>query len=163
MLIRELDDVRILAAVTTDDGQTMPAGTEGTVVAVWHGGEAYDVEFPEPMGALATVKAVDLAHVGCSVPSPEDDRRLLPEEPGNTLVHDTQSRACAGAVTLVEDDTHGLSTEELRRLVRDGLESGPSPWETMAEVKAEARRRLEASLGKAGPDTPVYGPQGSFE
>ncbi|MGE7416352.1 DUF4926 domain-containing protein [Methylobacterium tarhaniae] len=49
-LLRELDDVCITTDVTTDDGDTIAAGTEGTVVAVWNGGEAYDVEFPEPMG-----------------------------------------------------------------------------------------------------------------
>ncbi|WP_345822932.1 DUF4926 domain-containing protein (plasmid) [Methylobacterium fujisawaense] len=54
---RELDDVRVLIDVTTMDGDTIAAGTEGTVVAVWKGGAAYEIEFPEPMGALATVKA----------------------------------------------------------------------------------------------------------
>lgn len=63
-LLRELDNVR----VTTDDGDTIAAGTEGTVVAVWNGGEAYDVEFPEPMGTLAAVSAADLTRVGRSVP-----------------------------------------------------------------------------------------------
>ncbi len=67
-LLRELDDVRVTVDVTTDDGDTIAAGIEGTVVAVWNGGEAYDVEFPEPMGALATVRAADLARVGRSVP-----------------------------------------------------------------------------------------------
>ncbi|MGX7703301.1 DUF4926 domain-containing protein [Methylobacterium sp. Gmos1] len=67
-LLRELDDVRVTTEVTTDDGDTIAAGTEGTVVAVWNGGEAYDVEFPQPMGALATVKAVDLVRTGRSVP-----------------------------------------------------------------------------------------------
>lgn len=56
-LLRELDDVRMTNDVTTDDGDTIAAGADGTVVAVWNAGEAYDVEFPEPMGALATVKA----------------------------------------------------------------------------------------------------------
>jgi hypothetical protein len=64
-LLRELDDVRITTDVRTDDGDTIAAGT---VVAVWNGGEAYDVEFPEPMGALATVKATALVRVGRSVP-----------------------------------------------------------------------------------------------
>jgi hypothetical protein len=73
-LLRELDDVRVL----TDDGDTVAAGTDGTVVAVWNGGEAYDVEFPEPMGALATVKAANLARVGRSVPRARTiGRRLL--------------------------------------------------------------------------------------
>ncbi|MFD6317694.1 MULTISPECIES: DUF4926 domain-containing protein [Methylorubrum] len=67
-VLRELDDVRVLADVVTMDGDTVAAGTEGTVVAVWHGGEAYEVEFPEPMGALATVKAKDVIFAGRPVP-----------------------------------------------------------------------------------------------
>ncbi len=67
-LLRELDDVRVMADVTTDDGNTVSAGTEGTVVAVWDAGEAYDVEFPEPMGALATVAAGDVVFTGRPVP-----------------------------------------------------------------------------------------------
>ncbi len=46
------------------------------------------------------------------------------------------------------DATHGYSIEELRELVREGLESGPSQWDSMAEVKAEARRRFEVSAAK---------------
>ncbi|UHC14705.1 DUF4926 domain-containing protein [Methylobacterium currus] len=77
-LLRELDDVRVLIDVLTDDGDTVATGTDGTVVAVWNGGEAYDVEFPEPMGALATVKAANLARVGRSVPRARTiGRRLL--------------------------------------------------------------------------------------
>lgn len=57
---RELDDVRVLIDVTTMDGDTIAAGSEGTVVAVWNSGAAYEVEFPEPMGALATVKAANV-------------------------------------------------------------------------------------------------------
>ncbi|ABY32852.1 DUF4926 domain-containing protein [Methylorubrum sp. SL192] len=66
--LRELDDVRVLTDVVTMDGDTIPAGTEGTVVAVWRGGEAYEVEFPEPMGALATVGASNVAFAGRPVP-----------------------------------------------------------------------------------------------
>lgn len=42
-------------------------------------------------------------------------------------------------------DLLGYTVEELRGLVREGLESGPSALPSMAEVKAEARRRFEAS------------------
>jgi antitoxin ParD1/3/4 len=35
--------------------------------------------------------------------------------------------------------------EELRRLWADGLESGPGRFTDMVEVRAEARRRLEAA------------------
>jgi antitoxin ParD1/3/4 len=64
------------------------------------------------------------------------------------------SEAIGDAVRLwkqyrdTHDDTHGYSIEELRELIREGLESGPSPWDSMAEIKAEARRRLEAAAGK---------------
>ncbi|KAA0686874.1 type II toxin-antitoxin system ParD family antitoxin [Neorhizobium sp. P12A] len=42
-------------------------------------------------------------------------------------------------------DLLGYTVEDLRVLVQEGIDSGPSPLETMADVKAEARRRLEAS------------------
>ena len=42
-------------------------------------------------------------------------------------------------------DLLGFTVEELRGLVQGGLESGPSKHASMAEVKAEARRRFEAS------------------
>jgi hypothetical protein len=61
---RELDDVRVLVDVVTLDGDRIRAGTEGTVVAIWGAGEAYEVEFPQPMGALATVEAADLVRAG---------------------------------------------------------------------------------------------------
>ena len=60
--VRDLDRVAT-AAVVTDDGVTMDAGTEGTVVGIWREGEAYEVEFAEPMGALATVEATGLRPV----------------------------------------------------------------------------------------------------
>lgn len=58
--LRDLDRVALTAPATTDDGVTMEPGTEGTVVGVWRHGEAYEVEFAHPMGALATVEANDL-------------------------------------------------------------------------------------------------------
>ena len=33
----------------------MPVGSEGTVVAVWNGGEAFDVEFVRPVETLAAI------------------------------------------------------------------------------------------------------------
>ncbi|MEL6062102.1 MULTISPECIES: DUF4926 domain-containing protein [unclassified Methylobacterium] len=85
--IRELDDVRLLSDVVTDDGDIMSAGSEGTVVAVWGLGEAYEVEFPEPMGALATVEAARIERIGRSVPrstaavrGPRGEDRPLPAE-----------------------------------------------------------------------------------
>lgn len=42
-------------------------------------------------------------------------------------------------------DLLGYTVEELRDLVQEGLESGPSRLATMADVKAEARRRLPST------------------
>lgn len=42
-------------------------------------------------------------------------------------------------------DLLGYTVEELRELVQQGVESGPSSHPTIADVKAEARRRFEAS------------------
>lgn len=66
--LRDLDDVCLLAEVVTDDGERIAAGTEGTVVGVWNDGAAYEVEFAEPAGALATVEAAHLKYVGRFAP-----------------------------------------------------------------------------------------------
>ncbi|WP_237480400.1 DUF4926 domain-containing protein [Lichenibacterium dinghuense] len=50
----DLATVRLLRAVTTDEGVGIPAGTCGTVVAVYADGAAYEVEFE---AGLATVEA----------------------------------------------------------------------------------------------------------
>lgn len=42
-------------------------------------------------------------------------------------------------------DLLGYSVEELREMAEEGIASGPSSRPTMADVKAEARRRFEAS------------------
>lgn len=42
-------------------------------------------------------------------------------------------------------DLLGYTADELRGLVQDGIDSGPSSRTAMADVKAEARRRFEAS------------------
>ncbi len=44
----------------TDDGTTMPAGSEGIVLSVDRETAAYVVEFAEPVGALATVQGAAL-------------------------------------------------------------------------------------------------------
>lgn len=62
--LRDLDRVVLRVPVTTDDGDVMAAGTEGTVVGVWREGAAYEVEFAHPEGALATVEACDLRPIG---------------------------------------------------------------------------------------------------
>lgn len=64
--LRELDDVIVLADVVCDDGISIPPGTEGTVVAVWDKGGAFEIEFEEPEGALATVPASNLRRAGRS-------------------------------------------------------------------------------------------------
>ncbi|MEL6059264.1 MULTISPECIES: DUF4926 domain-containing protein [unclassified Methylobacterium] len=61
--LAELSVVALLRDVVTDDGVTVPAGTEGTIVGVWGGGEAYEVEFDEPVVGNATVQADALRSV----------------------------------------------------------------------------------------------------
>lgn len=53
---RDLDRVVLTIDVATDDGVTMPAGSEGVVLSVDRDGVAYVIEFAEPSGALATVQ-----------------------------------------------------------------------------------------------------------
>ena len=66
--LRDLDDVTLLADVTSDDGVTIPVGTAGTIVGVWRDGEAFEVEFALPEGALATVRAEALTRTRRSAP-----------------------------------------------------------------------------------------------
>ena len=66
--LRDLDRVALTAVVTTDDGDAMEPGTEGTIAGIWRNGEAYEVEFAQPMGALATVEAADLRLVMRAAP-----------------------------------------------------------------------------------------------
>jgi antitoxin ParD1/3/4 len=42
-------------------------------------------------------------------------------------------------------DLLGYTADELRELVQAGIDSGPSSLVSMADVKAEARRRLDAA------------------
>ncbi|MCJ2050986.1 DUF4926 domain-containing protein [Methylobacterium sp. J-070] len=55
--LAELGVVVLLRDVVTDDGVPIPAGTEGTIVGIWADGEAYEVEFDEPVAGNATVRA----------------------------------------------------------------------------------------------------------
>jgi hypothetical protein len=55
--IQELDRVVLLADVVGDDKVPVPAGSVGTVVAIWADGAAFEVEFTRPVDALATVEA----------------------------------------------------------------------------------------------------------
>ncbi|GJD94673.1 hypothetical protein OCOJLMKI_1876 [Methylobacterium iners] len=55
--IDELDLVTLAVDVESNEGEIVPAGSSGTVVGVWGAGEAYEVEFAQPLQALATVAA----------------------------------------------------------------------------------------------------------
>jgi antitoxin ParD1/3/4 len=41
-------------------------------------------------------------------------------------------------------DNHGYTIAELRRLIQEGIDSGPGRFSSMEEIKAEARRRLKS-------------------
>lgn len=43
--IADLDRVEVLVSVETDRGTSVPAGAYGTVVGIWCGGAAYEIEF----------------------------------------------------------------------------------------------------------------------
>lgn len=57
---RELQIVRISKEVETEDGEKVSSGTCGTIVGVWGQGEAYEVEFIDPIG-VATIRADGLS------------------------------------------------------------------------------------------------------
>lgn len=63
-----MDRVALTAPVVSDDGDALPPGTEGTIVSVYRDGEAYVVEFPKPVGALATVRPGDLTLIDKNIP-----------------------------------------------------------------------------------------------
>ncbi len=56
----ELDCVRLLRAVEARDHRLVARGSKGAIVAVYADGDAYEVEFVEPVQALATVGAEDI-------------------------------------------------------------------------------------------------------
>lgn len=55
--LAELSVVETLCALETDDGLPVPAGSRGTIVAVYGRGEAYEVEFARPVVGNSTVSA----------------------------------------------------------------------------------------------------------
>lgn len=64
-MIPELSIVRTLVDCKDGfDGRPVTAGTEGTVVAIWAKGAAYEVEFPDPEmeggGILCTLEAAQI-------------------------------------------------------------------------------------------------------
>jgi hypothetical protein len=59
---KELDDVALAAPVSVSGLQCdLPAGARGTVVGVWRGDEAFEVEFTTPFACVVTVRAEGLA------------------------------------------------------------------------------------------------------
>lgn len=52
---RDLERIALTCDTATDAGETVPAGTEGTIVDVIKEGTAYAVEFAEPFDGLATL------------------------------------------------------------------------------------------------------------
>ena len=62
VMFDELDDVTLAAPVHVASlDRDLPAGAHGTVVGVWQGGRAYEVEFSEPFACLVTVPAEGLS------------------------------------------------------------------------------------------------------
>ncbi len=55
----ELSVVALVRDVITDDG-LLPAGSKGTVVAVYSSGDGYEVEFFAPFHAVETLDGADL-------------------------------------------------------------------------------------------------------
>jgi hypothetical protein len=59
---KELDDVALAAPVYVKAmNRELPTGARGTVVGVWRGGDAFEVEFTKPFECLITVRAEGLA------------------------------------------------------------------------------------------------------
>jgi hypothetical protein len=53
---RELDRVQTLEDVAGEDGERVPEGSEGTIVAIWGDGEAFEVEFMRPVETLSAIR-----------------------------------------------------------------------------------------------------------
>ncbi|MCJ2042923.1 DUF4926 domain-containing protein [Methylobacterium sp. J-059] len=58
--LQDLDGVVLTVEAKSLDGDTIPAGSEGTIVGIWREGAAYEVEFAEPEGALCKVRPEQL-------------------------------------------------------------------------------------------------------
>ena len=54
-VLLDLDRVALTVDVRGDEGESLTAGAEGTIVSVYRDGEAFVVEFTTPDWALATV------------------------------------------------------------------------------------------------------------
>ena len=55
-LFAELSVVETLRPVETDDGEAVPAGSRGTIVAIYGDGAAYEVEFARPVIGNCTIR-----------------------------------------------------------------------------------------------------------
>ena len=60
---RELDRVRTLVEILGEEGEIVPAGSTGTVVAIWGEGASFEVEFTRPVETLAAIEPGSLALV----------------------------------------------------------------------------------------------------
>lgn len=60
---RELDRVRTLVEILGEDGESVPAGSTGTVVAIWGEGARFEVEFTRPVETLAAIEPGSLTLV----------------------------------------------------------------------------------------------------
>ncbi|MGU3539259.1 hypothetical protein [Methylobacterium sp. A54F] len=58
--------VRLRRPATLEDGRALPIGALGAIVFVHAAGEAYEVEFIEPVHGVATIPATDLAQAAAS-------------------------------------------------------------------------------------------------
>ncbi len=57
--IEELADVELVSDQVVD-GSMLPRGSEGTVVHVYRSGKTFEVEFSQPVHALATLRRADI-------------------------------------------------------------------------------------------------------
>lgn len=59
----------------------------------------------------------------------------------------TESDALLGAVEQwrAQRQADAIGVEELRRLVKEGIESGPGRFESFEDIRAEARRRFHGA------------------
>lgn len=57
--LRELQRVQLLGQYTSDE-VTLRPGAEGTIVYRHRNGEAFEVEFPNPMGTVLTLKSDEI-------------------------------------------------------------------------------------------------------
>lgn len=54
--IRELSRIALTSPQEIENGQVLPARSEGTIVGTWARGAAYEVEFTRPYAALITLQ-----------------------------------------------------------------------------------------------------------